>query len=56
MKENGCEMLGEFLLVDDHGLRPQLQGSFHQHMGPVLVLIPTLGNLTVQNTWISLYD
>jgi hypothetical protein len=44
MKENGCERLGEVALVDVHGLRPQLTGSFHQHAGPVLVLINPLGN------------
>jgi hypothetical protein len=44
MKEHGCERLGECPLVDVHGPRPQLTGSFHQHAGPVLVLIAPLGN------------
>jgi hypothetical protein len=44
MKENGCERFGECPLVDVHGLRPQLRGAFHQHAGPVLVLIAPQGN------------
>jgi hypothetical protein len=56
MQANGCERRGEFHLVDVHGLKPQLRGSFHQHTGPVLVLIAPLGNLTVLNTWIPLHD
>jgi hypothetical protein len=44
MKCFGCERLGEFPLVDVHGLRPQVRGSFHQRAGPVLVLIVPQGN------------
>jgi hypothetical protein len=44
MKDDDCERLGEFPLVDVHGPRPQLRGSFHQHAGPVLVLRAPLGN------------